>query len=170
MSSRSEEEDDDLPLFPAHRAGRPGWCRVCDLSSDHFVAFADPTLMTPSMARRFVDAHACPAHGRFVKGALALVTSELVTNAVRHGRPPVTVQLSCLGQEARLAVSDTGPWLPDGQGTSGRLGLGLRIVAKIASDWGTTDLGSCKEVWCLVPTGMPVPTTKREPVVLGGRP
>lgn len=140
---------------------------MCGVTPDHFVRYPDPTSMTPSLARRFVDAHLCPGHGAFVKDALALAASELVTNALLHGQPPVTVHLSCLGREARLAVGDTGPWLPDGQGTSGSLGMGLQIVEKIARDWGTTELDTGKEVWCLIPSGMPAQVATDEPVVLG---
>lgn len=37
------------------------------------------------------------------------IAREAATNAARHGRPPVTIELSMQGGEARLSVSDRGP-------------------------------------------------------------
>ena len=56
--------------------------------------------------------HGCPEHGTAALGALALVTSELVTNSVLHGRPPIIVRLRCRVHEIDLAVADTGTGLP----------------------------------------------------------
>ncbi len=41
-----------------------------------------------------------------------LTLSELVTNAVLHGRPPVRVDLSCAGRVLEIAVLDDEPALP----------------------------------------------------------
>jgi two-component sensor histidine kinase len=133
---------------------------MCDLTRDQHRTFSSST-RSPSAARRFVDYHCCPAHGHLAKDALLLITSELVTNAVFYGQPPISVQLCCLGTEIRLTVGDAGPGLPDEQGTSGRLGTGLRIVGGIAREWGTTRLTDRNEVWCRVPTGV-IPE-QREP-------
>src|SRR5512142_2242590 len=119
---------------------------MCDVTADNCATYSDSVLTIPSAARTFVRTHGCPEHGTFVMGALELVTSELVTNSVLYGLPPITVQLCCLGTEVRLAVRDAGPTLPDEQGTSGGLGLGLVIVAQIAREWGTTPLEVGKEV------------------------
>jgi anti-sigma regulatory factor (Ser/Thr protein kinase) len=133
---------------------------MCDLTTDQSRSFPSST-RSPSAARRFVDGHCCPGHGDLAKDALLLITSELVTNAVFYGKPPITVQLSCLGTEIRLTVGDAGPGLPDEQGTSGRQGTGLRIVGGIAREWGTARSAGCNEVWCRVPTGV-IPE-QREP-------
>lgn len=126
---------------------------MCDLTPDQHRTFSCST-RSPSAARRFVDAQCCLEHGHLAKDALLLITSELVTNAVFYGQPPIVVQLSCLGTEIRLTVGDGGPGLPDEQGTSGRLGTGLRIVGGIAKEWGTTRLADGHAVWCRVPTGV----------------
>jgi hypothetical protein len=63
------------------------------------------------------------------------------------------VQLRCLGTEVQVIVGDMGDGLPDQQGAPGRLGVGLRIVADVADEWGTTPLPSGTEVWCRIPTG-----------------
>lgn len=144
---------------------------MCDLTPDQFVTFSD-SLLGPSEARRFVGQHSCPEHGTMAVDALLLITSELVTNAVRYGEPPIVLRLSCLASEVRLSVSDAGPELPREQGTRGcpgetqarlqpedgkhgSLGLGLVIVAQTSREWGTTPLAIGKEVWCRVSTGGP---------------
>lgn len=126
---------------------------MCELTSDHCAGFSKSKL-TPMHARSYVDRHACPEHGALARDALLLITSELVTNAVLYGESPITVQLSCHATDIRLTVADAGAGLPDEQGTSGRLGTGLRIIAGIARDWGITPRTAGKEVWCVVPTGL----------------
>jgi anti-sigma regulatory factor (Ser/Thr protein kinase) len=137
---------------------------VCDLTPDLLVTFS-ASLAAPSEARTHVRKHGCPEHGALALDALLLITSELVTNAVQHGRPPIVFRLSCLTSEIRLSVSDEGPELPREQGTrgaphsAGRLprvgGLGLVILDQTSREWGTTPLATGKEVWSFVPTGPP---------------
>jgi anti-sigma regulatory factor (Ser/Thr protein kinase) len=81
---------------------------------------------------------------------VAVVVSELVTNAVRHTTAPIhlTVQTSVDG--VRLEVSDLAPRLPgppvlDPQAEGGR---GLAIVAGLADAWGIDPIaGDGKIVW-----------------------
>jgi two-component system osmolarity sensor histidine kinase EnvZ len=76
---------------------------------------------------------------------LERLLANLVDNAMRHGRPPVTIRLSTAGDDVLLDVDDDGPGLPpDAQsrltqafargdasrGTPGT-GLGLAIVQQI---------------------------------------
>lgn len=126
---------------------------MCELTPDQSATFPDSRL-SPSHARAFVREHVCPEHGQAAMGALALVTSELVTNSVFHGSPPIIVRLGCLVSELRVAVTDAGPGLPVEGGTSASEGLGLRIVADIANDWGVAACAEGKEVWCRLPTGV----------------
>lgn len=81
-----------------------------------------------------------------------LVTSELVTNAVRAGADEITVALSVDGV-CRVGVTDNAGGDPVVSrarplDTSGR---GLFIVAAVAADWGVTDVRSGKEVWAEFP-------------------
>lgn len=143
---------------------------MCDVTPDDSVTYA-ASLASPTDARTYVRQHGCPAHAAIALDALLLIASELVTNAVRYGRPPIVLRLSCLVSEVRLSVADAGPGLPleqgrrprlgeteprlpPEQGTCGGLGLGLLIVAKVAREWGTAPLANGKEIWCRVPTGM----------------
>lgn len=123
---------------------------MCGLTPDRVVTFED-SVLAPGQGRDYVRLRSCHQHAFIAMDALLLVTSELITNAVLHGEPPISLQLSCSVSEVRLTVSDTGPRLPREQGMRG--GLGLLIVAGIARQWGTTPLAVGKEVWCRVPTG-----------------
>jgi two-component sensor histidine kinase len=93
----------------------------------------------------------------------ALIASELVTNAIRHGacgpaegddetQPQARVELAWQRQASRVicVVTDRSPAPPvlgaaDADAESGR---GLQVVAAIAAAWGWTMLGACnKAVW-----------------------
>lgn len=78
-----------------------------------------------------------------------LLTSELVTNAVRYGGPPLSVGVRIGPDRVRIEVRDgTGalprlaPVGPDGEG-----GRGMLLVAGLADRWGAElrDIG--KVVW-----------------------
>jgi two-component sensor histidine kinase len=82
---------------------------------------------------------------------LALVVSELATNACVHARSPFTVSLRRRGSGLLVEVADDDVSLvvlqPVGQGPSGR---GMRIVAALAKDWGTSTRASGKTVWAVL--------------------
>lgn len=74
--------------------------------------------------------------------ACVLATSELVTNAFRHGRPPIRMSLRRRADAVRLDVSDSEPELVTHTGEDGRNGLaesgrGLDIVRAVADDVGS---------------------------------
>lgn len=81
--------------------------------------------------------------------AAALLTNELVTNAIKHGEAPIAVEVSVNDERIRIAVADNGPDLPtptpaDHQAESGR---GLTIIEKLADRWGVDQLRVGKRVW-----------------------
>jgi len=88
----------------------------------------------------------------------ALVTSELLSNALRHGTPLAGSGLRvtwCLeAGSVRVSVSDGGaqtlPELgePNPSTTGGR---GLRIVDRLSRSWGTRSDGEGTTVWAEVP-------------------
>ena len=68
-----------------------------------------------------------------------LAVSELVTNALRHGRPPVALRLERSGEGVTVDVHDGSKDLPAGAGEaadSAESGRGLGIVEAVASDTG----------------------------------
>jgi anti-sigma regulatory factor (Ser/Thr protein kinase) len=86
--------------------------------------------------------------------AAALLTSELVANAVRHAGlgldDDVALLVECTDGIVRVEVSDSGPGfypLPMAQSRSGGVEHGLHLVNVIADRWGfRRDDGACR-VW-----------------------
>jgi anti-sigma regulatory factor (Ser/Thr protein kinase) len=81
------------------------------------------------------------------------VAHELISNAVKHGLPPVTLVLAYRPPVIDVVVSDasTEPArrLPYRAGVSER-GLGLRLVAQLSSEWGQLYETGGKRVWAKV--------------------
>jgi PAS domain S-box-containing protein len=82
----------------------------------------------------------------------ALATSELVTNAMLHGQPPVDLHLRLEGGSALIEVSDRASFQPRRMrpGADDEHGRGLQIVAALSSRWGTRATEDGKAVWCLI--------------------
>ena len=82
-----------------------------------------------------------------------LLVSELVGNAVRHGRDEIVLRLRPHPPGIGVAVTDHGddmPTLPDGRpDPTVPSGRGLLIVATLASRWGVEkdESGVGKTVW-----------------------
>jgi anti-sigma regulatory factor (Ser/Thr protein kinase) len=120
---------------------------------------AEPLDLGPrgaAQARRWVVA-ACTAIGRddLVETA-ELALSELVTNAILHGRPPLTVRLRGTMEHPRVEVRDGSldpPAIPDPQHEFDPLeeittfGRGLSIVARSSEAWGAEREEEGKLVW-----------------------
>ncbi|HYO40104.1 MAG TPA: SpoIIE family protein phosphatase [Nocardioidaceae bacterium] len=81
-----------------------------------------------------------------------LVTSELVTNALLHGRAPVELRTRIEGTDVLIEVRDRAAFQPrrlrlDELDEHGR---GLQIVAALAARWGTRPTEYGKAVWCVL--------------------
>jgi hypothetical protein len=78
-----------------------------------------------------------------------LLTSELVTNAVRHGRSDVRLQVAVDGDLLRVDVGDDNSRHPLRKPSDlGALdGRGLQIVELLALRWGVDDEPLGKRVW-----------------------
>jgi len=108
---------------------------------------------------------------------IQLVASELVMNAVVHGRPPVIVRLSIESDATILEVYDGGAGMPElGDGPDPALARrGLRVVDGLCADWGSIAApGGGKTVWCTVPhrlgtAGTTTATTERRRADEAGR-
>jgi anti-sigma regulatory factor (Ser/Thr protein kinase) len=100
-----------------------------------------------SDARRFVlEAGDVPDEAA---GDVALLVSEVASNAVLHARSPFTVTVERRGSNLRVAVSDSSAVLPvvkhlSNEATTGR---GLRILGHLAQAWGVEPDGDGKTVW-----------------------
>ena len=114
-------------------------------------------------ARRELAARAAemPTAGHGWTGAislpdtLALLLSELVTNALRHASPPAEVSVVLDGDTCLLDVADpdvsTAP-SPEHDRSPGLGGHGLPLVAMLAHDRGWYADGDRKHVWACLRT------------------
>jgi len=80
---------------------------------------------------------------------LALMASEVVTNALRHTGASCAVVVRWSGERLRVEVTDTEPTRPrvgDGALDAGS-GRGLLLVDALAADWGSFPVAAGKVVW-----------------------
>jgi anti-sigma regulatory factor (Ser/Thr protein kinase) len=94
-----------------------------------------------------------------------LITTELVTNAVRHGGNPIVLHLRYQHDSLFVEVSDGDRGesghldveaRPDGDGG----GLGLLLVEQLSRDWGVRQsLGGWKTVWAEIDCGRSEPAS-----------
>ena len=80
-----------------------------------------------------------------------LVVSEMVTNALRHGRPPVSLRLRRARAALVVEVWDGAAFLPrrlrptpEDEG-----GRGVQLMALLADRWGARPLSTGKATWCI---------------------
>ena len=85
----------------------------------------------------------------------ALLTSERVTNAVLLARSDVTVSVAVAAGTAEIGVTDASPEPPKPRSaaSSAEGGRGLRLVDRVAADWGIAYLDVGKQVWCRLDVG-----------------
>ena len=109
-------------------------------------------LSAPAEARRTVVA--LPLHAR-ARELLALLVSELVTNAIRHAGvaagDPIDLTLASENGHVWVSVRDGGPGFdPEtSEDASPRAsGYGLEIVATLADEWGVERGSTGCTVWC----------------------
>ena len=92
------------------------------------------------IARDFIEAHSDSLPVGVIEDAKLLV-SELVTNAVQHGRPAISLSVNLDPPLIGVAVHDEGadvpsrsaPAVPASSSTEGR---GLVIVDRLSTSWG----------------------------------
>jgi anti-sigma regulatory factor (Ser/Thr protein kinase) len=125
----------------------------CALSSN-----AESVRLSRSVVRRIVAS--CPPE--FVDSA-SLLTDELVTNAIRHGRPPIVLTIRFDSGALLIEVVDcgTGHPVPRQVDASAERGRGLAIVEQVADDWGVQELTEGKRVWCSLAVHTSAPLARR---------
>lgn len=102
-----------------------------------------------ALARQFVrDILKTPAWNDLTD-VVTLLTSELVTNAIRHAQSPCTVQLRATSGSVRVEVLDESPApvalrQASPEAESGR---GIELVDVLAQSWGMAPLARGKAVW-----------------------
>jgi anti-sigma regulatory factor (Ser/Thr protein kinase) len=82
-----------------------------------------------------------------------LAVTELLGNALRHGRPPIDVDVSWSDAGVLVSVADGQPalqrngWPPASTSESGR---GLQLVDAVSRSWGCDAVPGGKRVWALL--------------------
>jgi hypothetical protein len=139
------------PSADEHASGPPTACAQTGISAD-FPREAD----SPGRARRLiVEALRRWGAGDALVDDVALIVSELATNAVRHARSSFSVTVRAHGPTLRVAVQDGAPL----DVTAPRGGLipqrlhGLSLVELVSADWGIagTQDEDGKVVWAELP-------------------
>lgn len=107
--------------------------------------------MTRRTLRLPADARAAKEARRLVEPAVRdlppdrradvlLLTTELVTNAFRHGSPPITLTIDRQRTAVRVEVEDAGDGRPARSPDPGPAGgWGLLLVEEAADRWGVVD-------------------------------
>jgi anti-sigma regulatory factor (Ser/Thr protein kinase) len=108
-----------------------------------------PDASTPSRARRFVELALHRWNCAHVGDDVALLTSELVTNAVLHARSPVRVAIARVAGGVRVEVGDGSINAPvvSHYPLDAQTGRGLAMVDAAASAWGVDRRDGGKVVW-----------------------
>jgi anti-sigma regulatory factor (Ser/Thr protein kinase) len=109
----------------------------------------EPDQSAPTNARRYARLWASnEGLPKMVVDDVALVVTELVTNAVLHGEPPIEVDLTNRSGRVRGNVSDGSTVLPRQiPAPDERGGFGLRIVESRTANWGVTPHEGGKSIW-----------------------
>ncbi|UQX87065.1 ATP-binding protein [Jatrophihabitans telluris] len=123
------------------RAAPGDWSATVPLPSDTSAA---------AFARLFLQERATGLPGDFLADAM-LATSELVANAILHGRPAFWLFVRDLAAGIAIGVHDDGDSMPFSPVIEPRPdqmdGRGLRIVEALRSTWGVQPTPTGKMVW-----------------------
>jgi anti-sigma regulatory factor (Ser/Thr protein kinase) len=77
----------------------------------------------------------------------AIVVSELVTNAVRHGGGCVELRVECHDHRVTLSVADGSSVVPRRRDPDDQGGRGLALIEAMSAGWGVQDHQGGKRVW-----------------------
>jgi two-component sensor histidine kinase len=111
-----------------------------------------PSTADGARLARALAVEVLPHAATSVVETVELLTSELVTNAITHGAPPIQLDVRVEPHLVVVAVSDRSDQIPEVQepSTSDSHGRGLRIVSALASSWGHLNEPEGKTVWCVL--------------------
>ena len=106
-----------------------------------------------AVARAFARASGCSEHALDLLDDALLLISEIVTNAILHGGPPIVLAIDCDGVGLHVRVRDGAPAAPVQRdaGEDAENGRGMSLVELISDTWGVAPVadehGLGKEVW-----------------------
>jgi len=149
------QHDDDITLLLARTPTRPGERAALDVEPQASAVATTRYFIRDRLAEWSVDPD-------IVETAI-LLASELVTNAVRHGRGRVSVRLRLGCSRLYLEVDDEGSSAPEPRTAEDddEGGRGLQLVTVLAEAWGARPLDRGKSVWCALRLRPPLPEQRR---------
>jgi anti-sigma regulatory factor (Ser/Thr protein kinase) len=80
-----------------------------------------------------------------LRSTVALVATEMVSNAIRYGRPPIRLEFAREDGHVRVCVRDDGGGEPKQRAPGPSGGWGLHIVERLATRWGAA--AGTTEIW-----------------------
>lgn len=103
---------------------------------------------------------------------LALLSSEVITNAIRHTNAPCTVTVRWTGRRLLVEVTDTDPArpAPRDRHTSAEGGRGLLLVNELSADWGSSLVPGGKVVWFEIRSAEENKQPEAEPGLMPAKP
>lgn len=117
-------------------------------------------LTSVRQARRLVTAQLGDWNLEGLTDTAELLVSELVTNALRHTRGPLRLNLQVRDSRLRCEVEDTAPAGPVRSvvDTDAEGGRGTELLDLLTEAWGSTRTATGKTTWCEILTQTPSPT------------
>lgn len=107
------------------------------------------TAEAPGRAREFLRQVHCATHQPDGSDRAQLLVTELVTNAVRHGLPPLRVRVECDQDSVVVRVGDASPARPvlREAALEDESGRGVALVDLLSDAWGIEPAEDGKHVW-----------------------
>lgn len=103
----------------------------------------------PSQARKALRRALSGAVSESCADVIALLSTELITNAVMHAHSPAVLRVWVDEHQVRVEVQDHSPAAPRVRhyGRESTTGRGMRLVQNLARRWGTAPVPPGKLVW-----------------------
>ncbi len=155
-----EEQTDDVVVLTLNYTGALNDRETSSLGTARdgmWTLRLEPVVQSTPMARHWISAHLRDVPNEATQCA-ALLTSELVTNAVLHAATPLCVTLHLMSDRIRVDVADGNPVVPSikDYGADAATGRGLTLFNTLASDWGVQAVDGGKNLWFELPVDFPV--------------
>jgi GAF domain-containing protein/anti-sigma regulatory factor (Ser/Thr protein kinase) len=151
-----DERADDVVVLALRYLGTPAEDReplpLGTGSSGMSTLRLEPVVESTPTARHWVTEQLRDVPDEVIECA-ALLTSELVTNAVLHAATPFSVTLHLMEDRIRVDVADGNPVVPSikDYAADAATGRGLTLFNTLASNWGVLPVVGGKIVWFELP-------------------
>jgi anti-sigma regulatory factor (Ser/Thr protein kinase) len=133
-----------------HASREDGYARVDDRSTAPRRRMnLDGSRQSPAAARAMAADVVADLHLERVADDLALVVSELVTNAIRYAQPPVEIEIETSDDAVTVAVGDGSPGRPSPREVADdeEGGRGLTLIDLLAAETGVRPKPPGKTIW-----------------------